>query len=142
LQFLFFILLTQLGEAGRGPRFKFPAGSRCGIYNLPVLKMMKPGEELWITEGCSDCWAMLSSGHKAIAIPSATLLTKENKEQLSTVSCQLSIKLNMWPDCDTPGERLFLQLKEVLPDLVRHQLPPGCKDYSDFFLREKSLVKS
>ena len=131
-------LLPQLGEAGRGPRFRFPAGSRCGIYNLPVLKMLKPGEELWITEGCSDCWAMLSSGHKAIAIPSATLLTKENKEQLSTVSCQLSIKLNMWPDCDVPGERLFLQLKEVLPNLVRHQLPPGCKDYSDYFLRVRS----
>ena len=120
------------------PRFRFPAGSRCGIYNLPVLKMLKPDEELWITEGCSDCWAMLSSGHKAIAIPSATLLSKENKEQLSTVSCQLSIKLNMWPDCDVPGERLFLQLKEVLPDLVRHQLPPGCKDYSDYFLRVRS----
>ena len=118
------------------PRFKFPAGSRCGIYNLPVLKMLKPGEELWITEGCSDCWAMLSSGHKAIAIPSATLLSKENKEQLSTVTCQLSAKVNMWPDADVPGERLFLQLKEVLPDLVRHQLPPGCKDYSDFYLRE------
>ena len=41
-----------LGE--EPPRFRFPAGSRCGIYNLPVLKMMKPGEELWITEGCSD----------------------------------------------------------------------------------------
>ncbi len=118
------------------PRFRFPAGSRCGIYNLPVLNMMKPGEELWITEGCSDCWAMLSSGHKAIAIPSATLLSKENKEQLSTVSCQLSIKLNMFPDADVPGERLFLQLKEVLPDLVRHQLPPGCKDYSEYYLRK------
>ena len=127
-------LLPQLGEAGRGPRFKFPAGSRCGIYNLPVLKMLKPGEELWITEGCSDCWAMLSSGHKAIAIPSATLLSKETKEQLSTVTCQLSAKVNMFPDCDVPGERLFLQLKEVLPDLVRHQLPPGCKDYSDYFI--------
>ena len=120
------------------PRFRFPAGSRCGIYNLPVLKMLRPGEELWITEGCSDCWAMLSSGHKAIAIPSATLLSKENKEQLSTVSCQLSIKLNMFPDADVPGERLFLQLKEVLPDLVRHQLPEGCKDYSDYFLRVRS----
>jgi hypothetical protein len=37
----------------------------------------------------------------------------------------------MFPDADVPGERLFLQLKEVLPDLVRHQLPEGCKDYSD-----------
>ena len=123
---------------GVAPRFRFPAGSRCGIYNLPVLKMMKPGEEMWITEGCSDCWAMLSSGHKAIAIPSATLLSKEDKEKLSIINCQLSIKLNMWPDCDTPGERLFLQLKEVLPDLVRHQLPPGCKDYSDYFLRVRN----
>ena len=127
-----------LGGDGGGPRFRFPAGSRCGIYNLPVLKMMKPGEELWITEGCSDCWAMLSSGHKAIAIPSATLLSQADKEQLSIVSCQLSIILNMFPDADVPGERLFLQLKEVLPDLVRHQLPEGCKDYSDYFLRVRS----
>ena len=119
------------------PRFRFPAGSRCGIYNLPVLKMLKPGEELWITEGCSDCWAMLSSGHKAIAIPSATLLSKENKEQLSTVTCQLSAKVNMFPDADVPGERLFLQLKEVLPNLVRHQLPQGCKDYSDYYVTVK-----
>ena len=130
-------LLPQLGEAGRGPRFKFPAGSRCGIYNLPVLKMMKPGEELWITEGCSDCWAMLSSGHKAIAIPSATLLSKEDKDVLSEFQVS-GFRFHMWPDCDTPGERLFLQLKEVLPNLVRHQLPEGCKDYSDYFLRVKS----
>ena len=119
------------------PRFRFPAGSRCGIYNLPVLKMLRPGEELWITEGCSDCWAMLSSGHKAIAIPSATLLSKEDKDVLSEFQV-LGFRFHMWPDCDVPGERLFLQLKEVLPDLVRHQLPEGCKDYSDYFLRIRS----
>ena len=130
--------LLPLGGDGGGPRFKFPAGSKCGIYNLPVLKMLRPGEELWITEGCSDCWAMLSSGHKAIAIPSATLLSQADKEKLSIINCQLSIKLNMFPDADVPGERLFLQLKEVLPNLVRHQLPPGCKDYSEYFLRVKS----
>lgn len=56
------------------PRFRFPYGARCSIYNLPVVKRLKPGDRLFITEGCSDCWAMLSAGHKAIAIPSATLL--------------------------------------------------------------------
>ena len=35
---------------------------------------LRPGEPLYITEGCSDCWAMLSSGRKAVAIPSATTL--------------------------------------------------------------------
>ena len=67
---------------GALPRFRFPQGSECTIYNLPVLNLLKPGEMLFITEGCSDCWAMLSAGHKAIAIPSATLLTKKDIELL------------------------------------------------------------
>lgn len=44
------------------PRFRFPRGARCSIYNLPVVNRLKAGDELFITEGCSDCWAMLSSG--------------------------------------------------------------------------------
>lgn len=122
---------------GALPRFRFPQGSQCGIYNLPVLNLLKPGETLYITEGCSDCWAMLSAGHKAIAIPSATLLKKKDKELLLSLSSALSLTFAMYPDNDVPGERLFLQLKEVLPSLVRHQLPPGCKDFSDYYLSQK-----
>jgi DNA primase len=132
---------------GATPRFRFPTGSECGIYNLPVLNRLKPGDELWITEGCSDCWAMLSAGHKAIAIPSATLLKPADKELLSTLNSplgsaaslceELSTNFHMYPDRDAPGERLFLQLKEVLPSLEHHQLPPGCKDFSEYYLRSK-----
>ncbi len=122
---------------GATPRFRFPQGSQCSIYNLPVLNLLQPGEALYITEGCSDCWAMLSSGHKAIAIPSATLLTPRDKEQLSILNSQLSISFHMYPDNDVPGERLFLQLKEVLPSLVHHQLPPDCKDFSEYYLNLK-----
>ena len=122
---------------GATPRFRFPSGSRCSIYNLPVLNRLKPGEELYITEGCSDCWAMLSAGHKAIAIPSATLLSKSDLDQLSSVNSQLSIQFHMYPDRDVPGERLFLQLQQVLPNLVHHQLPLGCKDFSEYFVKLK-----
>ena len=120
-------------QKGASPRFRFPYGSQCGIYNLPVLNMLRPGEELWITEGCSDCWAMLSSGRKAIAIPSATLLSQKDKDILSTLSSQLSLSFHMYPDRDAPGERLFLQLKQVLPTLQHHQLPQGCKDYAEYY---------
>jgi DNA primase len=120
---------------GASPRFRFPAGAQCGIYNLPVLNRLHAGDELWITEGCSDCWAMLSSGHKAVAIPSATLLGRKDIEQLSTLNSQLSVEFHMYPDRDAPGERLFLQLKEVLPSLVHHQLPPDCKDFSDLYIK-------
>ena len=120
------------------PRFRFPQGSECGIYNLPILKRLKPGDELWIAEGCSDCWALLSAGHKAIAIPSATLLSKKDKELLSQLSLGLSLGLglsfHMYPDQDAPGERLFLQLQKVLPTLVHHQLPEGYKDFSEYYI--------
>ena len=137
--------LSPLGA----PRFRFPQGSECGIYNLPVLNLLKPGEILFITEGCSDCWAMLSAGHKAIAIPSATLLKRKDKELLKALaplsSPEGDIKpphgevwrglFGMYPDNDVPGERLFQQLQEVLPSLVRHQLPAGCKDFSEYYVR-------
>ena len=122
------------------PRFRFPTGAQCGIYNLPVLNRLRRGEELWITEGCSDCWAMLSAGHKAIAIPSATLLNRKDIEQLSMLKGQKSIELHMYPDCDVPGERLFLQLQKKLPTLVHHQLPVGCKDFSDYYLSCKHAI--
>ena len=126
---------------GALPRFRFPTGSQCSIYNLPVLNLLKPGEALYITEGCSDCWAMLSAGHKAIAIPSATLLRPKDIELLKSLDSSPSrgrpgggFTYHMYPDRDAPGERLFLQLKEVLPNLEHHQLPPGCKDFSDYYL--------
>ena len=120
---------------GATPRFRFPTGSQCNLYGLPVLNLLKHGETLFIAEGCSDAWSLLSAGHKAIAIPSATLLSKKDKEILSTLHSQLSTKFEMWPDNDAPGERLFLQLQEVLPSLVRHQLPAGCKDYSEYYVK-------
>ena len=117
------------------PRFRFPYGARCSIYNLPVVGRLKPGERLFITEGCSDCWAMLSAGHKAIAIPSATLLKPEDKQLLADIERQYQVEIHMFPDQDAPGESLFLQLKEILPSLVHHQLPPDCKDFSEYYLK-------
>ena len=123
----------NLVKGGR-PRFKFAMGFAPPIYNLPVLNMLMPGDVLWIAEGCSDAWSMLSAGHKAIAIPSATLLNRQDVELLQALRSERSVRFEMWPDNDMPGERLFLQLQKVLPDLVHHQLPPGCKDFSEYYL--------
>ncbi len=81
---------------------------------------------------------MLSAGYKAIAIPSATLLTKKDVELLQALGSEKSIRFEMWPDNDVPGERLFLQLQKVLPNLVHHQLPLGCKDFSEYYLTKLS----
>ena len=119
------------------PRFRFPQGSECRIYNLPVLNRLRLGDTLFIAEGCSDCWSLLSAGYKSIAIPSATLLGKKDAELLQSFGSDKSIRFEMWPDNDAPGERLFMQLREVLPSLVHHQLPPDCKDFSEYYLKMK-----
>ena len=124
----------QGSEGREAPRFRFPYGSRCTVYNLPVTAMLRPGEPLFITEGCSDCWAMLSAGHKAIAIPSATLLSQADKALLRDLAQRLGTSFHMFPDRDAPGERLFMQLKEVLPGLQHHQLPVGCKDFAEYYV--------
>ena len=80
--------ISNLKSQTPSPRFRFPWGSQCSIYNLPILNLLHEGEDLYITEGCSDCWAMLSSGHKAIAIPSATLLQRKDVELLSTLNAK------------------------------------------------------
>ena len=119
----------QAARAKGVARFKFPKGSECHVYNLQILNWVSPGEPLFITEGCTDCWAMMSAGHKAIAIPSATLLKEEDLRPLQ------DLNLHIFPDADEPGERLYLQLKDLLPQLVRHQLPKGCEDFSEYYIR-------
>ncbi len=123
---------------GATPRFRFPQGASCSIYNLPVLNLLKPGEPLFLTEGCSDCWSMLSAGHKAIAIPSATLLTRKDEKVLGALALELGTPFHIFPDQDAPGEQLYNRLVEASIKygftLVRHQLPTGCKDFSDFYL--------
>lgn len=123
---------------GATPRFRFPSGSACSIYNLPVLNLLKPGEPLFLTEGASDCWSLLSSGHKAIAIPSATLLTKKDIEILGTLNLELGTPFHIFPDQDAAGEQLYYRLVEAAVKnsftLVRHELPSGCKDFSEYYM--------
>lgn len=116
------------------PRFQFPKGSHCGIFNLPILKTLTDDSELWITEGVTDCLAMMSSGRKAIAIPSATLLSNADKQMLLSLSQSLSLKPHMAPDNDAPGDKLFQELRKALPNLQHHLLPAKYKDFGEYWV--------
>ena len=111
------------------PRFKFAPGSHRMIYGLDRLKDYPPGEPLLITEGPSDCWTALTLGIHAIAIPSATLFDRRFQGLLA------GRNLHIFPDQDEAGLSLYFELKKVLPSLVYHQLPEGCKDLSEYYLK-------
>ena len=72
---------------------------------------------------------------KAIAISSATLLKPNELTAIRMSIDKTHSSLHMYPDQDAPGESLFAQLKECFPQLTHHQLPAGCKDFSDFYVK-------
>ena len=111
------------------PRFKFAPGSHRMIYGLDRLKDYPPDEPLLITEGPSDCWTALTLGIHAIAIPSATLFDRSFQGLLTERN------LHIFPDQDEAGLSLYFELKQAFPGLVYHQLPEGCKDLSEYYLK-------
>ncbi len=118
-----------LGKKKEIPRFKFAPGSHRMIYGLDRLKDYPPDEPLLITEGPSDCWTALTLGIHAIAIPSATLFDRRFQGLLA------GRNLHIFPDQDEAGLSLYFELKKALPSLVYHQLPEGCKDLREYYLK-------
>ena len=144
------VVRSPLSPEGQVPRFQFPKGSICSIFNLPVLKTLSGEEELWITEGVTDCLAMLSSGRKAIAIPSATLLKPEDVELITRpLSEGWRGSFHMYPDQDEPGERLFLELNKLLSPhlgvvgggLQHHLLPSKYKDFGEYWAKGRLEIR-
>lgn len=125
-----------LGNPEEHQRFQFPRGSKTSIFNLPILSTLKSDDTLFISEGVTDCIALLSTGKNAIAIPSASTL---KPSQLETI---VKRPLGMYPDNDEPGERLYSQIADLVDShegkLLKLQLPEGCKDYSVYY---KQLVE-
>lgn len=126
---LFSVQSRYLGKKKEIPRFKFAPGSHRMIYGLDRLKDYSPDEPLLITEGPSDCWTALTLGIHAIAIPSATLFDRRFQGLLA------GRNLHIFPDQDEAGLSLYFELKKALPSLVYHQLPEGCKDLSEYYLK-------
>ena len=63
----------------------------------------------------------------AIVTEAGAVLKEKDLEPLR------GLNLHMFPDQDQPGEKLFLELRERLPQLVHHQLPSGFKDFGDWY---------
>lgn len=121
-----------LGGSRDVPRFQFMASYKTRVFNLPILNTLKYGNSLYISEGITDCLAMLSSGLNAVAIPSATILPKEDLALLK------SYDLHMFPDQDEAGQKAFLDIRKFFVNLysmVRaEQLPTDVKDYSEYYI--------
>lgn len=121
-----------LGDKKDAPRFQFLAAQKTRVFNLPILNTLNRGEKLYISEGITDCLAMLSSGLKAVAIPSATIQPLEDLILLKNYD------LHMYPDQDEAGLRAFMELRRFFVNnystVKAEKLPEGVKDYCEYYI--------
>lgn len=125
-----------LGNKDGAPRFQFMSSCKARVFNLPILGTMNYGDCLYISEGITDCLALLSSGFKAIAIPSATILPKEDLVLLKYYD------LHMFPDQDAAGRKAFTELRGFFVNhyatVKAEKLPDNVKDYCDYYISTQS----
>lgn len=119
------------------PRFRCPQENQNHLYNLPVVNQLKQGEPLYIAEGPSDCWALLSLGLKAVAFPSATVRPHGATDFLRTLQEQKGTSFLIYPDRDEAGEDFFHYLQSELPGIERCILPDGCKDFGEAYAKHR-----
>lgn len=126
-----------LGSNEKAPRFQFMSLQKTRLYNLPILNDIKRGDKLYISEGITDCLALLSDGLNAVAIPSATILPKEDLILLK------NYELHMYPDRDEAGQKAFIALRRFFINhysTVRAEtLPEGVKDYCDYYIKKQEI---
>lgn len=94
-----------LGNNKEAPRFQFVSAQKARVFNMPVINSMRLGDELYISEGITDCLALLSAGKKAVALPSATILPLYDLMELSR------FELHMYPDQDNAGQKAYMALR-------------------------------
>lgn len=121
-----------LGNNENAPRFQFVSAQKARVFNMPIVNNMSYGDELYISEGITDCLALLSAGKKAVAIPSASILPVYDLMDLS------KFRLHMYPDQDDAGRKAFSALRRFFTNhyaiLKEELLPKGTKDFSEYYV--------
>lgn len=125
------IQTRYLGDKTNAPRFQFVAGFKPSIFNMSIVRNMSKGDDLYISEGVTDCLALLSSGYKAIAIPSASNLPIGELRAL----CKFNLIASV--DRDDAGERVYDALSynvvKMGGRISRLSFPADFKDYGEYY---------
>ncbi len=120
-----------IGDCKKAPRFQFLSRQKSHLFNMRVFEKLKKNQELYITEGVTDCLAMLSSKKNAVAIPSATIIPEDDLPLLN------GYKLIMMPDNDDAGWNGFMKLHHSLARfgirIFKEDIPAMYNDYGEWY---------
>jgi DNA primase len=114
-------------------RFRFIKCYPLIPFNLNSLCGLTANSVVFITEGVTDCLAVLSEGKNAVAIPGASNFKHEFGKYFDKFA------VVMFPDRDKAGMQLMQTIHSSLNCMVLcSSLPNGLKDYAAYHVRNFS----
>lgn len=124
-----------LGQNVNAPRFQFISSSKTHFFNLPELRYLKAYDTIYLSEGITDCLALLSSGKKAIGLPSATNIPTDDLPFLR------GLNVIMAADNDKAGQKAIDDVLNSITDFINEfsilRLPEVYKDFSEFYMKQQ-----
>lgn len=132
------IQTRYIGSNPKAPRFQFVGTEALSFFNAPLLATLKDDEPLAISEGVTDCMALLSAGYNAIAIPSATTIPIHELTRLVRYKLMMSVD----HDKNQAGEKAFQKIRFSIikagGSISRIEYPSEYKDYGEYFAAIRS----
>ena len=126
-------------EKGKNQRFNNCKGLALTLFNLPILKSSEKFDKIYVAEGVTDCFAYLSEGKNAIAIPGAGTFRPEFADFLRNKA------VFIYPDNDDAGQKMFEKMRRCLKrigvSIHNTRMDSNHKDYSEFY-KEKRHEKN
>lgn len=129
------IQARAINPTSKRERFANLTGIETCMYNMPILRTLKNGDNLFICEGVTDCLAALSAGLNAIAIPGVPAYKEEYTQLLKSYNNYLVA------DKDIAGGKLEKIIRESFKKhyiaLNLFNIPDGYKDFSEYYIDYK-----
>jgi len=111
-------------------KYQFLSGVPVELFNADVLKPLKTGQTVYLTEGAFDAMALVQDGHPAVSLGSATLFKREWARLFRRV------RVCFYFDNDQAGARAATEFADVLAqyriEVVSKKVPDGFKDVNEY----------
>jgi DNA primase len=114
-------------------KYMFLAGKPVTLFNHDILKNLRLGTRVYITEGAFDCLTLVQAGFAAVSLGSANVFKREWAKLFRRY------EVCFYLDNDTAGHRAAQELEEIFHHLGVSTSrewktpPPGYKDVNDYW---------
>ncbi|GAB3172200.1 CHC2 zinc finger domain-containing protein [Telluribacter humicola] len=115
------------------PRYQFLNGVPITLFNGDMLRKVRTGQTIYLTEGAFDCMTLVQQGHPAVSLGSVTMFKREWAKLFQR------FEVCFWFDNDPAGQHAAKAYHDIFQSsgISTHSrsVKEGFKDVNEYFTR-------